>query len=206
METAIIIARCSTTEKKQDVTRQTKELTNKYNNTYNIKKTFAYYQSGTKNQDANKEMLSYAVTNGINHIIVSEVSRIGRKMVDVINFIEQCNNEKIDVVIDNHSLHSLNKDKSINVMTQAMLSIGATFASMELVQTKQRLDSGRKKYISEGGILGRKTGTTEDKATTLKKHNDIVKYLKHGDSIMKINQLTGKSTATVQKVKKLLAT
>ena len=36
MEKAIIISRCSTNESRQDVTRQTQELTGKYGNQYDI--------------------------------------------------------------------------------------------------------------------------------------------------------------------------
>ena len=84
MEKAIIIARCSTNETRQDVNRQTEELTAKYGNQFKIAKTFAYYQSGTKNDEMNKQMLEYAIENKIENILVSEISRIGRKVVSVL--------------------------------------------------------------------------------------------------------------------------
>ncbi len=127
METAIIIARCSTNETRQNVSRQTQELEAKFGNLYKIVKTFAYYQSGTKNEDNNSEMLAFAISNGIQNIIVSEISRISRKVVNVLQFIQKCNNEKINVVIENYNLHTLNNDKTINTMVQMMLSIGASF-------------------------------------------------------------------------------
>lgn len=205
METAIIIARCSTNETRQNVNRQTQELEAKFGSHYNILKTFAYYQSGTKNEDNNAEMLSFAILNGIQNIIVSEISRISRKVVNVLQFIEKCNNEKINVVIENYNLHTLNKDKTINTMVQMMLSIGASFSQAELVQTKIRLNSGRDKYIRDGGKLGRKVGSEKDSESLKKDHADIVKYLKQGQSVRNTMKLTGKSSGTIQKIKKLVA-
>jgi DNA invertase Pin-like site-specific DNA recombinase len=89
-------------------------------------------------------------------------------------------------------------------MTKTMLTIGATFAEMELQTTMQRMNSGRKKYIKEGGKLGRKTGSKESNREFLAKHKDVVKQLNQGQSIRNTMKLTEKSSNTVQKVKKLI--
>lgn len=204
MEKAIIVARCSTNENKQDVSRQTEELNAKFNSLYKIEKSFSYYQSGTNNQDMNSEILAYVISNKIENIIVSEISRISRKVIDVLQFIEKCNNEKINVIIENYNLHSLNSDKTINTMVQMMLSIGASFAQMELEQTKSRLNSGRLKFINDGGKLGRKIGYRKSNEELLEENKDIVKFIKQDQSIRNIMKLTGKSSGTVQKVKKVI--
>lgn len=205
MEKAIIVARCSTNETKQDVNRQTEELTQKYGNQFNIVKTFAYYQSGTKNDEMNKSILEYAIENKTENILVSEVSRIGRRVVNVLQFIEQCSENKINVIIDNYNLNSLNKDKTVNTITQLILNISASISAIELQETTRRLSSGRAKYIRDGGTLGRKVGSTKDDAKLLSEHADIVKFLRQGQSIRNTMKLTGKSSGTVQKVKKLMA-
>lgn len=205
MEKAIIVARCSTNETKQDVNRQTEELTQKYGNQFNIVKTFAYYQSGTKNDEMNKSILEYAIENKTENILVSEVSRIGRRVVNVLQFIEQCSENKINVIIDNYNLNSLNKDKTVNTITQLILNISASISAIELQETTRRLSSGRAKYIRDGGTLGRKVGSTKDDAKLLSEHADIVKFLRQGQSVRNTMKLTGKSSGTVQKVKKLMA-
>ena len=205
MEKAIIIARCSTNETKQDVSRQTEELTHKYGKQFNIVKTFAYYQSGTKNDEMNKIILEYAIENKTENILVSEVSRIGRRVVNVLQFIEQCSEHKINVIIDNYNLNSLNKDKTVNTITQLILNISASISAIELQETKRRLSSGRAKYIRDGGTLGRKVGSTKDDSKLLNEHGDIVKFLRQGQSVRNTMKLTGKSSGTVQKVKKLIA-
>lgn len=205
MENAIIIARCSTNETKQDVTRQTEELTAKYGNQFKIVKTFAYYQSGTKNDGMNNQMLEYAIENKIENILVSEISRIGRKVVSVLQFIEQCSENKINVIIYNYNLNSLNKDKTVNTITQLILNISSSISAIELQETKRRLDSGRNKYINSGGVLGRKVGSEKDTKKLLTEHSDIVKFLKQGQSVRNTMKLTGKSSGTIQKIKKLVA-
>lgn len=205
MENAIIIARCSTTEAKQDVTRQTEEMTAKYGNQFKIVKTFAYYQSGTKNDEMNKKMLEFAIDNKVENILVSEISRIGRKVVSVLQFIEKCSENKINVIIDNYNLNSLNKDKTVNTITQLILNISSSISAIELQETKRRLDSGRNKYIKAGGTLGRKVGSTKDDTRLINQHSDIVKFLRQGQSVRNIMKLTSKSSGTVQKIKKIVA-
>ncbi|MFV0572488.1 MAG: hypothetical protein ACK5M1_08670 [Xanthomarina gelatinilytica] len=89
-------------------------------------------------------------------------------------------------------------------MVQTMLSIASTFANMELSLIKERLNSGRAKYIKEGGKLGRKVGSTKSKEQLLKENSDIVKFLKQGQSVRNTMTLTSKSSGTVQKVKRLI--
>lgn len=206
MEKAIIISRCSTNENKQDVTRQSQELITNYSNQYNIVKEFTYYKSGTKNDEVNAEILDYVITNKVKHIIASETSRISRKISSFALFLEKCNDHKVNIIIDNFKLHTLLENGEVNGMVQTMLSIASTFASAELRLIKTRLDSGRAKYIKDGGKLGRKTGSNKTNKQLLIEHSDIVKFLKQGQSVRNIMKLTNKSSGTVQKIKKLIAT
>jgi DNA invertase Pin-like site-specific DNA recombinase len=206
MEKAIIISRCSTNENRQDVTRQSKELISKYDSQYNIVKEFTYYKSGTKNDEVNAEILDYAIKNEVKHIIALEISRISRKISSFALFLEKCNENKINIIIDNFKLHTLLPKGGVNAMVQTMLSIASTFASMELSLIQERLNSGRTKYINEGGVLGRKVGSTKDNKRVLTEHSDIVRFLRQGQSVRNIMALTKKANGTIQKVKKMVAT
>ncbi|HEX8016277.1 MAG TPA: recombinase family protein, partial [Flavobacterium sp.] len=130
MEKAIIISRCSTNENRQDVTRQSQELISNYGNQYEIVKEFTYYKSGTKNDEVNAEILDYAIKNGVKHIIAIEISRISRKISSFALFLEKCNENQINIIIDNFKLHTLLPSGEINGMVQTMLSIASTFASL----------------------------------------------------------------------------
>lgn len=204
MEKAIIISRCSTTESKQDVTRQSEELRSNYGNKYQIIKEFSYYKSGTKNDEVNDEILEFAIRNEIKHIIASETSRISRKISSFALFLEKCNSNKINIIIDNYKLHTLLENAEVNGMVQTMLSIASTFASAELRLIKSRLDSGRAKFIKDGGKLGRAKGSTKDIKQLLTEHSDIVRFVKQNQSVRNIMTLTGKSSGTVQKVRKIV--
>jgi DNA invertase Pin-like site-specific DNA recombinase len=204
MEKAIIISRCSTTDIKQDVTRQSDELKANYGGKYQIVKEFSYYRSGTKNDEVNDEILEFAINNDIKHIIASETSRISRKISSFALFLEKCNDYKINIIIDNYKLHTLLNNGEVNGMVQTMLSIASTFAMAELRLTKSRLDSGRAKYVKDGGKLGRKLGSTKNSKQLLSEHSDIVRYVKQKQSVRNIMKLTGKSSGTVQKIKKIV--
>ncbi|MBF2710006.1 recombinase family protein [Flavobacterium soyangense] len=204
MEKAIIISRCSTSENRQDVTRQSQDLTSKYSNRFDITKTFEYYQSGTKNENENDTFLKFAINNNIQNILVTELSRISRTVIGFLNFKKICDEAKINIIIDDKNLNTLNQDKSIDLNTELILTIGASFAKMELIQTALRLNSGRAKYIRDGGKLGRKEGSIKDQKKLKEEHADIIKFLKQGQSVRNTMKLTGKSSGTIQKIKKIL--
>jgi DNA invertase Pin-like site-specific DNA recombinase len=204
MEKAIIVSRCSSNEKRQDVSRQTYDLYNKCSKKYEIVEKLEYYKSGEKNDKEMDEIITYAFNNKIQHILFSEISRIGRRVIETLLFIENCTKHRINVYIDNYNMNSLNEDKSENMITKIMLQIGATFAEMELRQTHNRLNSGRAKYIANGGRLGRNPDTKLTKEQILDKHKDIIKYLNQGQSIRNIMKLTTKSSGTIQKVKQMI--
>ena len=204
MEKAIIISRCSTNESKQDVTRQSESLISTYGHQYQILKEFTYYKSGTKNDEVNSEILDYAIQHRVKHIIALEISRISRKISSFALFLEKANDNGINIIIDNFKLHTLLPTGEKNAMVQTMLSIASTFASMELSLIQDRLNSGRAKYIREGGKLGRKEGSIKENSQLLKEHSDIVKFLRQGQSIRNTMKLTGKASGTIQKVKRLV--
>jgi len=205
MQNAIIISRCSSNESqnRQDVLRQQESLISTYGPQYNIVKEFTYYLSGTKNDEVNAEILDYAIKNDVKHIIALEISRISRKISSFALFLEKCNENKINIIIDNFKLHTLLPSGEINGMVQTMLSIASTFASLELSMIKERLNSGRDKFIRDGGKLGRKVGSEKEPKQLMSEHADIIKFIKQGQSVRNIMKLTGKSSGTVQKIKKI---
>ena len=204
MQNAIIISRCSSNDQRQDVYRQQQELLSTYGKQYNIVKEFTYYKSRTKNDEVNAEILDYAINHGVKHIIALEISRISRKISSFALFLEKCNEHQINIIIDNFKLHTLLPSGEKNGMVQTMLSIASTFANLELSLIQERLNSGRNKYIRDGGKLGRKEGSIKDDKKLVTEHSDIVKYLRQGQSVRNTMKLTDKSSGTVQKIKKIL--
>ena len=89
-------------------------------------------------------------------------------------------------------------------MVQTMLSVASSFAKMELNLIKERLSSGRNKFIDEGGKLGRKVGYRKSNEELLEENKDVIKFIKQEQSVRNIMKLTGRSSGTIQKVKKII--
>lgn len=74
---------------------------------------------------------------------------------------------------------------------------------MEAQLTKSRMASGYRNHIKNGGKVGRKSGSIELDDEFIKKHTEVIKYLKKGYSYRQISVLTNnKSVNTIMKVKK----
>ena len=68
----------------------------------------------------------------------------------------------------------------------------------------ERTEMGRKMYVMNGGKLGRKVGTTENRSEFLQKDKTkkIVSLLEKGKSVRDISSRLGVSTKTIVKVRK----
>ena len=75
---------------------------------------------------------------------------------------------------------------------------------MNMVKSRTLAKEGIRKAKERGVYLGRKKGTKEDKIKFLSKHQDIVSLINKGVTVRSISKQTGKSSATVIKVKKSL--
>ena len=73
---------------------------------------------------------------------------------------------------------------------------------MERENIKFRLNSGRQRYIANGGKLGRKVGSTKSVETKKEECKKVLKELKSGTSVRKTAKLCDVSISTVQRLKK----
>lgn len=72
---------------------------------------------------------------------------------------------------------------------------------MERENIKFRLNSGRAKYIAEGGKLGRKVGSTKSSEKKQEEYKSVLKELRKGTSIRRTAKLCDVSVSTVQRLK-----
>ena len=93
MKKVVIFARVSTNI--QDYERQVNELTAvAHNNNWMVAATFCEKISGAKRNTERKELtklIDYVRTNNINIVLVTELSRLGRDTLQVLEVIEQFN-------------------------------------------------------------------------------------------------------------------
>ena len=203
----VIYTRVSTSV--QDYQRQIDELQQfASSHGWNVLQVFSEKVSGAKKNEERQELqslMSYISTHNVEKVLVWELSRLGRNTLEVLKTIEEFNTLGISLFIKNYNIETLNEDGKPNVMSQFLVTILAEVARMERASIKERMDSGLKKYISNGGQVGRKVGYRKNNEKVQEEYSDVIKLLRKGISIRNVSKLTGHSVNTILKCKKQIA-
>ena len=201
MKKVVIFARVSTSI--QDYERQVNELTAVANsNNWNVAATFCEKVSGAKKNAERKEltnMIEYVRTNNINIVMVTELSRLGRDTLQVLEVIEQFNKLGISLFIQNYHIETLNDNGTINTMSQFLITILAEVARMERKTIRERVESGYKNYRANGGKVGRKEGYRKSDIDMREQYAEEIRLLRKGISLRNISKITGTSINTIRK-------
>jgi DNA invertase Pin-like site-specific DNA recombinase len=208
MNNAVIYARVSSIGDRQDTTRQVKDLT-KYakGNALNVVKTFEEHVSGAKGVDERPvlaECLQFCIDNHIDCLLLSELSRLGRNVWNVLDNIKWCRDHHLNVFFQKESLTIYDADGQESKLLPIMVSVLGMVAETERENIKFRLNSGRERAKANGVKMGRPVGATKSDEQLLKDHAKVVALLKQGVSIRVVAQSLNVSTTTVQKVKNAL--
>ena len=201
MTKAVIYSRVSSEGNRQDTERQTNELIEyAHKMGYELVEVYEEKVSGyKKNEDRPifSRMLEEIEKGTIDKVLVWELSRIGRSVIQSLQNIQLLTDKKVSIYIKNFNLETLNDDKTPNSLSMFMVQILFSVANMEAQLTKSRMVSGYRNHIKNGGKVGRKTGSIETEEETIQKHTDIVKLLKKNLTIRQISGLSNKSTNTI---------
>lgn len=201
MKKVVIFARVSTNI--QDYERQVNELTAVANcNNWNVAATFCEKVSGAKKNAERKElskMIDYVRNNNINMVLVTELSRLGRDTLQVLEVIEQFNKLGISLFIQNYHIETLNDNGTINTMSQFLITILAEVARMERKTIRERVESGYKNYRANGGKVGRKEGYRKSDIDMREQYAEEIRLLRKGISLRNISKITGTSINTIRK-------
>ena len=206
----VIYSRVSSESERQDTERQTKELQQYAKRmNYEVVEVFEEKVSGFKKNDQRpvfSKMLELAKEGSIDKILVWELSRIGRSVLQSLQNIQLLHDLKVGLYIKNFNLDTLNEDKTPNSLSMFMVQILFSVANMESKMTLSRLQSGYRNHIKKNGnqSVGRKKGNTDCDEKILNRHSDVVRLIKRGLSIRNISAITNKSTNTVLKVKRII--
>lgn len=210
MINAVIYSRVSSESERQDTQRQTTELKQYASRMgYNIVEVYEEKVSGFKKNEQRPvftKMLEDINTNQIDKILVWELSRIGRSVLNSLQNIQILHDLKVGIYIKNFNLETLNDDKTPNSLSMFMVQILFAVANMESKMTLARLQSGYRNHIKKHGSksVGRKKGSVDSDEKILERHSDVARLLKRGLSIRNISAITNKSSNTVLKVKRLM--
>jgi DNA invertase Pin-like site-specific DNA recombinase len=203
---AAIYARVSSVGDRQDTTRQIRDL-EKYalDNSIDIVKTFEEHISGakkTKDRPVLTECLDYCINNNVDILLISELSRLGRNVDDVLSNVQFCKEHHLNVYFQKEQLSIFNADGKKHPFLTIFVSVLATCAEMERENIKYRLNSGKEKYIAEGGKVGRKAGWTKSDEKLQEQYASVIKQLKKGYPIRLVAKSEGVGVSTVQRMKK----
>lgn len=81
------------------------------------------------------------------------------------------------------------------------IAVLGTRAEMERENIKYRLNSGKEKYIAEGGKVGRKEGFRKSDEKLQEDYAGVIKQLRKGYPIRMIAKDEGEGINTIQKMK-----
>lgn len=203
----VLFARVSTNI--QDYDRQINELTAlSARNEWEIVASFAEKVSGAKKNTERTELLrmvEYVEANHINKVLVTELSRLGRDTLQVLEVIEMFNNKGISLYIQNYNIETLTDDGKVNPMSQFLITILAEVARMERKTIKERMDSGYQNYRANGGVVGRKQGYRKSDEVMREEYAEEIRLLKKGYSLRNVCKLTGTSVNTLRKLNVIFA-
>ena len=203
----VIFARVSTSTQEYD--RQVNELTALANSKgWRVAAVFAEKISGAKTNKERTELLNlveYVKANAIDKVLVTELSRLGRDTLQVLEVIEMLNKKSISLYIQNYNIETLTAEGKVNPMSQFLITILAEVARMERKTIRERVASGYANYRANGGKVGRKEGYRKSSEAMREEYSEVFKLLKKGISLRNISKITNVSVNTIRKCKECMS-
>lgn len=206
MKTACIFARISSVNgDRQNTERQILDLSSFADkNDFQIMKVFEERISGAKKNEERAilmECIDFCISNKVDTLLCSELSRIGRNTLQVLKTLESLHENGVNVYVQNLSINTLTEGKQVNPIASILLTVMAEMSNIERQNIQYRLNSGRVRYIANGGELGRKKGSLKSIEQKKQEYSEVISLLKRGYSVRNTAKLTGFGSATVQRVK-----
>ena len=208
-----IYARVSSTGDRQSTERQVIDLTDyAKRNAMTICKTFEEHISGAKKNHERpvlQECLAFCIEEKIDVLLLSELSRLGRNVDEVLANIRFAKENRLNIFFQKEGISIYGSDGKENPYLTIMIAVLGTAAQMERENIHYRLQSGRKVYVDKNrketgkSGLGRREGYKKPTADYENEYKDVLKMLRKGYPIRTISSLTGRSLATIQKVKNM---
>ena len=206
MEAAVIYARVSSTGERQSTARQVADLTDYANrNSLEVVGVYEEHISGAKRNAERAvlaECINYAVTNGVEVVLFSELSRCGRAVWEVLDTIRTLKDNGINAYSQKEGLSLFSADGKENPYLAVMVSVLGVCSQIERESLSFRLNSGKALFVANGGRLGRKVGSVKSKERKQEEYGKVIRSLRAGKSIRDTAAICCVSVSTVQRVKK----
>ena len=132
IKTAVIYARVSSTGERQSTARQVADLTHyAASNSMTISEIFEEHISGAvKNEERPVlcQCLDFCIGNNIDTLLISELSRLGRNVDEVLANVKRCKDQGLNIYFQKESLSIFQPDGSKNPFLNIFISVLGTCA------------------------------------------------------------------------------
>lgn len=147
-------ARCSTSETKQDINRQVREL-----KTAGADTLFLEYEHGDSKIKSQQEAM-FAQAQAGDTIITLEVPRLARSTQQLCEIIDRVREKRLQLVIIGSITLDCREGRA-DPMSEAFLQMAGVFSQLELAMIRERVRSGMANAKAKGRTIGRPQ-TTKD--------------------------------------------
>ena len=203
---AVIYSRVSSQGDRQDTARQVRdlELLAKQRN-MKVAKIYEEHISGAKKTQERpilRECLEYCFSNSVDILLISELSRLGRNVDDVLANVRLCKEKHLNVYFQKEQLSIFDASGKEHPFLTIFIAVLGTCAEMERDNIKFRLNSGKAQYMAKGGKVGRKEGYRKSDEELQEQYAGVIKQLRKGYPVRMIAKSEGVGISTVMRVKK----
>lgn len=209
MKTAVIYARVSSSgamADRQSTERQVTSLTAYASaNGYEVAGVFEEHMSGAAKNAAREQLnaaFDFAKANCIDIVLVSELSRLGRQIWEVLESVKRCIDNGIDLYFQKENLRLLDANRKVSGIAAIYISCLGFCAEMERSNIYYRLSQGRQLAIAKGVKMGRKPGSTKSREKKEHEYAGLIRLLRRGQSLRNAAKLCGVSLSTAMRIKK----
>jgi DNA invertase Pin-like site-specific DNA recombinase len=203
---AVIYARVSSVSDRQDTSRQIRDLQLlAKEKSLKIAKIYEEHISGAKKTQERPvlyECLKYCISNHVSVLLISELSRLGRNVDDVLSNVKLCKDNHLNVYFQKEQLSIFNADGKEHPFLTIFIAVLGTCAQMERENIKFRLNSGKAQFVAKGGKVGRKVGYKKSDEKFQEQYSAVIKQLRKGYPIRMIASSCNVGISTVQRIKK----
>jgi DNA invertase Pin-like site-specific DNA recombinase len=205
MKRAIIYSRVSSIGERQNTDRQISDMTAyAESNGYEVIKVYSEKISGGKKNTERvilQECLEYARANKA-LILVSELSRVGRQIWEVLETVKFCIDCNINMYFHKENFSLFDENGKVLPTTAIYISCLGFCAEIERENISYRLNSGRALAIERGVKMGRKKGSIKTKEQKSEEYANVIRSLRKGNSLRDTAKICNVSLSTVQRVKR----
>ena len=205
-KTAVIYARVSSVNDRQDTSRQIRDLQLlAKEKSLEIVSIYEEHISGAKKAQERpilRECLEYCISNQVSVLLLSELSRLGRNVDDVLSNVKLCKENHLNVYFQKEQLSIFGADGKEHPFLTIFIAVLGTCAEMERENIKFRLNSGKAQFVAKGGKVGRKEGYKKPDEKFQEQYAGVIRLLRKGYPIRMIAMSCGVGISTVQRIKK----